>query len=90
MEGIYSRRAWCGVGDGEKIDVWNHNWIPRSSLQRPMGHRPDAEVEKVKHLLLPGGAGWDISKLNDMFFEADVSDILKIPVGRAGADGHVA
>jgi hypothetical protein len=82
MEGIYSRRAWCGVGDGEKIDVWNHNWIPRS--------RADAEVEKVKHLLLPGGAGWDISKLNDTFFEADVSDILKIPVGRAGTDDYVA
>jgi hypothetical protein len=70
------------VGDGEKIDVWNHNWIPRS--------RADAEVEKVKHLLLPGGAGWDISKLNDTFFEADVSDILKIPVGRAGTDDYVA
>jgi ribonuclease HI len=78
------------VGNGASIDVWNQNWIPRSSLQRAFGHKPNQEVQKVQELLLPGGTGWNITKLNEVFFEEDVADILKIPVGRAGTDDYVA
>jgi hypothetical protein len=67
------------VGDGTKIDVWNQNWIPRSSLKHPMCHRPDKKVEKVNELLLSEDEGWNFDKLNEMFFEGDVDDILKIP-----------
>jgi hypothetical protein len=56
------------VGNGEIIEVWNQNWIPRSSLQRPMGCKPDKEVKMVSEILLPNGAGWDIDKLNEFFF----------------------
>jgi hypothetical protein len=45
------------IGNGEKVDIWQDNWIPRSSLQRPIGHLPDMEVSKVSELLLPGGGG---------------------------------
>jgi hypothetical protein len=78
------------VGNGENIDVWNQNWIPRSSIKRPVGSKPDQHVEKVTELLLPGGGGWNSDKLNDVFYQADVEDILKIPVGRAGSEDYVA
>ena len=47
-------------------------------------------VEKVSDLLLAEGGGWDVYKLKETFFEADVSNILKIPVGRAGTDDYLA
>jgi hypothetical protein len=37
-----------------------------------------------------GGAGWDVEKLHNSFFEADVEDIMKIPVGRAGTVDYLA
>jgi hypothetical protein len=78
------------IGDGTKIKVWEHNWIPRSYHMRPLGIKPGKEVNLVSELLLPNGAGWNVGKLNDCFCEADVNDILKIPVGRAGSVDYMA
>jgi hypothetical protein len=78
------------VGDSSAIDVWNHNWIPRSTLKRPFGHRPGVQVAKVSELLEPNRNGWDQNKLSDCFFEVDVADIMKIPVGRAGSADYMA
>jgi hypothetical protein len=44
----------------------------------------------VEDLLLPDGQGWNEQKLRATFFEVDVSDILKIPIGRAGTDDYIA
>ena len=78
------------IGDGSKVSVWQDNWIPRSGVKHPLGCKPNSEVEKVSELLLPDGTGWDVAKLNETFFEVDVNDILKIPVGRAGTDDYLA
>jgi ribonuclease HI len=78
------------IGDGQKVRVWSENWIPRESMKRPLGHHPNKEVEMVSELLLENGAGWDEAKLCDTFFEADVEDILKIPVGSAGTVDYLA
>jgi hypothetical protein len=32
-------------------------------------------------LLHADGQGWNVAKVNELFFEGDVEDILKIPVG---------
>jgi hypothetical protein len=47
-------------------------------------------VEKVSEFLLPDGQGWDELKLNEVLFESDVDDILRIPVGRAGTEDYLA
>jgi hypothetical protein len=78
------------IGDGQKVRVWSDNWIPRESMKRPLGHHPNKEVEMVSELLLDNGAGWDEAKLCDTFFEADVEDIQKIPVGSAGTVDYLA
>jgi hypothetical protein len=44
----------------------------------------------VAELLLPDGQGWDVGKLDELFYECDVEDIMKIPVGRAGTDDYIA
>jgi hypothetical protein len=44
----------------------------------------------VAELLLPDGQGWDIGKLNELFYEGDVEDIMRIPVGRAGTEDYIA
>jgi ribonuclease HI len=78
------------IGNGETIDVWEHNWIPRQYVQRPLGCKPGVNVKLVKELLDPDRNSWDLEKLNECFFEADVADIVKIPVGRAGSDDYIA
>jgi ribonuclease HI len=78
------------VGNGADIDIWTSNWIPRSTLQRPFGHKPNQEVRKVEGMLMPEGGGWNLQKLNEVFFENDVEDISKIPIGRAGSVDYIA
>jgi hypothetical protein len=78
------------IGDGKSVDVWSDSWIPRASTRHPLGRRPDSSVEKVSELLLPDGQGWDELKLNEVLFESDVDDILRIPVGRAGTEDYLA
>jgi hypothetical protein len=58
--------VWC-IGDGQPVKVWTDKWIPRSSAQHPLGHRPDVVVDKVSELLLPQGPSWDVEKLNNLF-----------------------
>jgi hypothetical protein len=78
------------IGNGSKVKVWEDNWIPRSGLKRPLGHKPHTEVSLVEELLQPNGQGWNEAKLNDTFFQGDVDDIMSVPVGRAGTDDYIA
>jgi hypothetical protein len=78
------------IGDGKKVDVWTDNWIPRDGLMRPLGHYPGREISRVDEILLDGGQGWNESKLREVLFDADVDDILKIPVGSAGTEDYLA
>jgi hypothetical protein len=78
------------VGDGSTIKVWTDNSIPMTSLRKPYGHKPYKIVTKVNELLLQNGEGWNIDKLNEVFNEEDVADILRVPVGRVGNSDYVA
>jgi hypothetical protein len=78
------------IGDGSDISDMTDRWILRADLQRPYGLRPNKSVSKVYEFLLENGGGWKVDKLNEMFFEEDVADILKIPIGRAGTRDYLA
>jgi hypothetical protein len=78
------------VGDGKKIDVWADNWIPRAGSIKPLGHKPRMEIRRVEEALLDAGQGWNESRLREVFFDGDIEDILKIPVGRAGTEDYLA
>jgi ribonuclease HI len=78
------------IGDGSSVKIWQDNWIPRDSIQKPLGQKPDQVVVQVHELLSPGGGGWNEGKLRETFYDGDVDDILKIPVGRAGTEDYLA
>jgi hypothetical protein len=52
--------------------------------------QPDKNVSKVLELLLENGGGWKVDKLNELFLEGGVADILKIPIGRARTRDYLA
>jgi hypothetical protein len=41
-------------------------------------------------LLSTEGDGWNKEKMRETFFQADVAEILKIPVGHAGTEDYLA
>jgi hypothetical protein len=58
---------------------------------RPIGTKIDsAQVSQVSELLLADGQGWNEVKVKELFFEGDVDDILKIPIGRARTADYLA
>jgi hypothetical protein len=79
------------IGNGSSVKVWEDNWIPRAGLMRPYGLISGSDsVSEVEELLLPYIQGWNEAKLRAVFFETDVEDIRRIPVGRAGSDDYIA
>jgi hypothetical protein len=72
------------IGDGSKVKIWEDNWISRDLLVRLLGHRPDVTVTRVGELLSTEGGRWNEEKLRDTFFQGNVEDILKIPIGHVG------
>jgi hypothetical protein len=77
--GLENRQWKCGKGVGGQLDPKNWPQILGSE-----------SVSKVEDLLLPDGQGWNEAKLRAVFFEKDVDDIMRIPVGRAGSDDYIA
>jgi hypothetical protein len=78
------------IGDGKRVEIQRDNWIPRASIQRPLGIQPGKEAKTISEFLLQGRGGWNEEKLRDTFFESDVTDILSVPVGRAGTENYIA
>ncbi|KAK1611979.1 hypothetical protein QYE76_035652 [Lolium multiflorum] len=61
------------------------NWIPLSTIQRPLGYKLAECPAKVQELILPTGGVWNEDKLREHFYDHDVSDILRTPIGKAGS-----
>jgi hypothetical protein len=78
------------VGSGKDIKVMEDNWIPRSGLQHPWCVKPNVVINNVCDLLVEDGQGWCEEKLNASFYEDDVTDFLRIPVGCAGTEDYAA
>ena len=49
------------------------------SVQNPLGHQLNAEVDRVAELLLPGGNGWDVAKMKETFFDVDLTTFWRYP-----------
>lgn len=78
------------IVNGESVNVWHDDWIPRSGVRHPLGKRSDKSVEKVSDLLLPGTKEWNVELTNEVFYEADVNDILQIQIGTWEGDDYLA
>ena len=66
------------VGSGEDINVWMDKWlfdeVPKAPLRKPVLFNLDL---RVCDLICPHTKTWDLEKLQENFFDADIKLILK-------------
>ena len=68
------------VGDGRKIDIWGHSWLPNVGQSRVISPRNDARVEKVCDLFYPNSKTWDPGLIQHIFYPWEVEKIMRIHV----------
>lgn len=66
------------IGNGEKVDIWRDNWLPRDLNLRPRRGLSYSRLRKVKQLFLPGTNDWNEDLIRDMFYLEDADIILGI------------
>ncbi|XP_013589702.1 PREDICTED: uncharacterized protein LOC106298169 [Brassica oleracea var. oleracea] len=67
------------VGDGQSLRVWMDPWIDNSRRRAPWMKNSLVDLElKVSDLLSDDGRSWNLSILEDLFFQVDIDLILKI------------
>ena len=71
LEGLIWR-----VGDGSTIRIHHDNWIPWKGSLRPLGQVYVPGTMRVSDLLNDAASGWDRHKLDVMFTEGDIHDIM--------------
>ena len=58
------KRGLCGesemVGDGRKIDIWSHRWLPDVGQSKVISARNDVEARKVCDLFYPNSKLWNL------------------------------
>lgn len=76
-EGLIQR-----IGNGNRISVWGDIWIPRDGCCKPFTPNLYGLGDIfASNFPLPNGQGWDLNALGFVFWEDDIKDILRIPVG---------
>jgi hypothetical protein len=68
------------VGNGDKIHIWRHNWIPRQTGLQVTGKRRPSRRKRVGQLLNESRTQWDWNHLDHFFLPRDRELILKIKV----------
>ena len=80
---IIQRGSRWRVGNGEKINIWQHRWLPRKHPP----HLPICPIEDFEHSLVsclidPNTRQWQTDMVDDLFVEEDVEMIKKIPLSQ--------
>lgn len=78
------------IGNGEKVNIWSDNWIPRAGSMKPVGCKESQNVRVVADLLNNHGSGWNVDKLNYIFLNSDTCDIKQIRVGGRQQEDYMA
>ncbi|CAA7032495.1 unnamed protein product [Microthlaspi erraticum] len=66
------------VGNGASINVWGELWIEDVVMHAPLMKNDRINIDlKVEELIDFSSRGWNLSKLEDLFYPADVQRILK-------------
>jgi hypothetical protein len=66
------------IGDGESVQIWRDNWIPRPTSLRPTGSRRTCRLRRVSQLIRHGTNDWDESRVKQFFHAWDANEIVKI------------
>ena len=80
---VIQRGALWRVGSGEKINIWQHRWLPRKhpTLQ-PIFPLESFENHNVDSLIDPSTRSWNEQMVDGLFVEEDAKLIKKIPLSQ--------
>ena len=68
------------TGTGEETKIWDHNWIPRSGMMRPITSLVEDKPTLVSELIDRSSASWREEKVREVFIPLDAESILGIPL----------
>lgn len=68
------------IGDGRSTNVWQHNWIPRAGLMRPITSLLPDPPRLVADFIDTTSATWKEQVIRQVFVPVDAEAILKIPL----------
>ena len=67
--------------------MWQDNWIPGLRSLKPLIRLPNANVEKVCELFVPGTRVWDTEVVRNSFLALEGAKVMKItPSTRVDSD----
>jgi ribonuclease HI len=67
------------IGNGDKIDIWHDNWLPRQHGYNVWSSQGNATQTWVKVLFIPNTKIWDRNLINRIFHQFEADQILQIP-----------
>lgn len=78
---------WWRIGDGDSVDVYGSNWLPRDfSFQVQSG--PSLPLDSKLSCLFTETGDWDVSKLQMHFTFDEARLISSLPRGLAVMEDH--
>ena len=84
---VIQRGSRWRVGNGEKINIWQHRWLPRKHPpQLPTCPIDDFEHSRVSCLIDPNTRQWQIDIVDGLFVEADAEITKKILLSQLATD----
>ena len=81
--GIIQRGALWRVGSGEKINIWQHRWLPRKHpTVQPICPLESFENHNVNSLIDRSTRSWNEQMVDGLFVEENAKLIKKIPLSQ--------
>lgn len=80
---VLQRGARWRVGNGEKIKIWQHSWLPRKHPPQVLSH-PIESMENltVAELINETTRHWNEELIDGVFACEEAAMIKKIPLGK--------
>ncbi|KAG2560335.1 hypothetical protein PVAP13_8KG058660 [Panicum virgatum] len=78
------------VGNGDKIQIWRDNWIPKDSLLKITGERTRCRLRWVSQLNYGDVQDWDRDLVKTIFHKHDAEEVLKIRIPTRPTDDFIA
>ena len=83
---VIQRGSRWRVGNGEKINIWKHRWLPRKLPPHlPICPIDDFEHSLVSCLIDPNTRQWQ-TEVDGLFVEEDAEMIKKIPLSQMATE----
>ena len=78
---IFGRGSRWVVGNGEKVSIWNDQWLPTLEAFKVVSPKPPQdEAEIVAELIDLDRQSWDVAKIKRMFLPHEANVILGSPL----------